>query len=325
MPNNVNYQINKDGETISIIRSPQATGEIKIPSEVEINGKKYTVTSILQEAFYGTSLTSVDLPNSLKFIEGWAFQDCSLKNVTFGNSLYSIGPSAFASCHGLTSVKLPNSLRSLQDYAFWDCSGLRNIEIGNSLTSINEETFGDCFNLISISLPDNIISIGDGAFSDCIGLKEIRLSESLKSIGEGSFIGCANLSSITIPESVESIGKQAFIECPNLMTVNYPSSDPIVAPEDVFDWKTYLQGTLKINDQAIDKARKINPWKNFSSIIGSDSSDIEIINLKESESKNNIKVYNINGVYISNSLSGLKSGIYIIREGSKSKKICINE
>ena len=53
--------------------------------------------------------------------------------VVIGDSVTSIGNSAFSSCRNLTSVTIGNSITSIGDYAFSSCSGLTSLTIPNSL------------------------------------------------------------------------------------------------------------------------------------------------------------------------------------------------
>ena len=73
-----------------------------------------------------------------------------LTSVTIGNSVRSIGKSAFSGCSGLTSVTIPNSVTSIGYDAFRDCSGLASVTIGNSVRSIGEEAFCDCSELLDV-------------------------------------------------------------------------------------------------------------------------------------------------------------------------------
>ena len=86
-------------------------------------------------------------------IAGSAFLNCSeLTSITMPNSLKYIGDGTFAKCSNLTSVTIGNSVTSIGSYAFWDCSELISVIIPNSVTSIGENVFYNCSNLTSITL-----------------------------------------------------------------------------------------------------------------------------------------------------------------------------
>jgi len=72
----------------------------------------------------------------------------SLTTVHIGNSVTSIGSSAFSGCTGLTSVTIPNSVTSIGNRAFSGCTGLTSVTIPNSVTSIGDSAFLDCHVLI---------------------------------------------------------------------------------------------------------------------------------------------------------------------------------
>ena len=77
------------------------SGDITIPSSINVNDVDYSVTSIGEWAFgFCSSLTSVTIPNSVTSIGDAAFGYCSgLTSITIPNSVTSIGGSAFQSCN----------------------------------------------------------------------------------------------------------------------------------------------------------------------------------------------------------------------------------
>ena len=75
-----------------------------------------------------TSLTGIEIPNSVTSIGDGAFSDCtSLTSIEIPNSVTSIGDDAFSDCSSLTSIEIPNSVTGIGDYAFYDCTSLTKI------------------------------------------------------------------------------------------------------------------------------------------------------------------------------------------------------
>ena len=79
----------------------------------------------------------------------------SIKKITIGNSVTSIGTWAFSRCTSLTSVTIGNSVTSIGDSAFWDCTSLTSVTIPDSVTSIGESAFSHCTALTSVTIPDS--------------------------------------------------------------------------------------------------------------------------------------------------------------------------
>ena len=181
------------------------------------------------------SVITADMLEGYTSIGGGAFLFCSsLTSIEIPNSVTSIGDSAFFGCAGLTSVTIPNSVTSIEYEAFHGCSGLKSIEIPDSVTSIGKYAFYDCTRLAypvynahvfafmptsysgAYTIPDGIESIAGGAFYNCNYLTSITIPNSVTNIGISVFYNCTSLTSVTISDSVTTIELGAFYGCNSL-------------------------------------------------------------------------------------------------------------
>jgi len=187
----------------------------------------FPVTSIGEEAFVESLLTSVTIPNSVTSIGDGAFTVCaSLTSATIGTGVTNIGEGAFAGCTSLTSVTIGNGVTSIGIQAFYNCRSLTSVTIPNSVTSIGEGAFFECTNLTSVTIGTGVTNIGDNAFAYCISLTSATIPDSVTSIGDQAFRGCSSLTNVTIPNSVTSIGEVAFLECTSLKSAYFQGNAP---------------------------------------------------------------------------------------------------
>ena len=137
---------------------------------------KYLV-EIGEDAFRGSDIASVEMPNTVKRLGVHAFADCkNLKNVTLSSSLTLIPMGAFSGCEALEELQVPASVKKVADLAF-EASGLKEME-----------------------LPMGVESVGAGAFFNCQQLEKLAFPNSLKRLGVCSFLYCNKLKSLTLPD-----------------------------------------------------------------------------------------------------------------------------
>nr|WP_319488546.1 leucine-rich repeat protein [uncultured Caproiciproducens sp.] len=111
-----------------------------------------------------TDLKSIEIPSSVKSIDGWAFDHCErLSDITFlGNSeLDFIGKCAFQSCYCLKNISIPSSVQTITDEAFHICYGLTSVTITSNIKTISASSFLLCANLknfyiIGDKIPDHL-------------------------------------------------------------------------------------------------------------------------------------------------------------------------
>ena len=79
---NIDYELRTDG-TAWVENGKKAQGDVTILSKIKVDGKEYTVVGINSNAFSANeSITSVTLPDNLKYINDEAFSYCyNLENI----------------------------------------------------------------------------------------------------------------------------------------------------------------------------------------------------------------------------------------------------
>lgn len=232
-----------------------------------------------------------------------------------------IAKDAFVSS-GLTSVTIPNSVFSIGEFAFYNCYYLESVILPSSLSSIYEATFYCCSSLSSVTIPNTVKRIEAFAFADCLSLTSVTIPDSVHTISEYAFGYCRNLTTVEIPCSVTNIENYAFSGCYKLTDVYYNSINPIKGVPHFFDDYTYSNGTLFVPAEAIEKCKVISPWKYFKNIKAFDFSGVDQIT-SDIDFSSPLEVYTLNGVHIADSIDSLVPGLYIVRQGNKSKKIAI--
>ena len=135
-----------DGQGIIINGYSGNATEVTIPSTIQ----GLPVQEIGDAAFAGwashspnTTLTTINLPDSITKIGAEAFQYCiALTTVTMPISLTSIGEGAFMECTALTTVTFPASIGSIGAGAFYGCTALTTITIPASVARIDFQFSG---------------------------------------------------------------------------------------------------------------------------------------------------------------------------------------
>ena len=162
----------------------------------------------------------VTLSSSLVAIEDFTFYKCSfLTSVSIPSKVAYIGISAFRECLSLQTVTIPKSVQSIGDFAFFKCQSLKTAGIGDGAKSIGTKAFSDCTSLTSVSMGKGVETIGAYAFYRDSMLEEVVIGENVKKIETYAFSDCSALASVAIPNKVEMIGKYAFRNCASIKTL----------------------------------------------------------------------------------------------------------
>ena len=219
----------------------EITEEFEIPERIR---DKYEINSICNEAFWGCKeLTSVYIPDSVKYIGSSIFVDClNVSNIRMPEEVESIGNALFWHCINLTQIKMPIGTKKIKN-EFYACSKLGNIEIPDNVESISYRAFnGTSYEnngkwennifeyknyLLRVSskykdkfvVPDRLTVICEDAFWWCENITEIIISKNVTRIEDSAFINCVALTEIIIPENVKWLGRAIFLGCDALRKV----------------------------------------------------------------------------------------------------------
>ena len=128
--------------------------------------------SIGYSAIYGTHLTEIVLPNTVKRIGNAAFSDNRrLKRVVLPRGITEIPIRLCSLCHNLNEIDIPESVIKIGRSAFQLCYNLKT-ELPQNLIWIGWDSFDYCA-LDSIVFPSSIKNIEGGAFRDLCYLQKI--------------------------------------------------------------------------------------------------------------------------------------------------------
>ena len=243
-----------------------------IPSKVKIDGNVYTVTGIVNNAFYNCkSLTYVKVSGGVTNMGVATFSGCeNLETVVLGDGIKKISYSLFNGCASLSDINIPASVTEIDGSAFEGCASLTSIDIPANVTNVVEYAFYGCKNLASINvddknttyssvdgvlynkektiliqapgkiqgkftIPSGVTNIASGAFASCEGLTGLEIPASVTSISEYAFENCTGLTNVTIPSSVKNIDYKAFSGCKNLDLVISNAKENVTVESGALD------------------------------------------------------------------------------------------
>lgn len=218
-------------------------GNIVVPATHGEGEEQKPVVKIADQAFAGSSITSVTIPASVEKIGTAAFAYCDhLKSVTFeGTALKEIPQGAFGYCATLSDITLPQGIESIGYMSFYECSSLTSVNIPVGVTKIGASAFEGCSALAAATLPEGLVTIGYQAFYRCIAIKKVVIPstvrdtviepekegdepQTLYGIGYAAFHTCSALEDVEILGQIECIPSGAFGACTSLKRIFLPVS-----------------------------------------------------------------------------------------------------
>ena len=211
---------------------------------------------IADNALYGNQyITSIELPDSVKYIGSNSFAVSNIISIVIGSGIKHISDQAFLYCESLIDVVLgsydyadmslkESSLESIGNYAFMNCKQLARIQIPETVKDIGAYAFRntDIFNSsltgavyadnwivdFNKTITENVVvdkgtvGIARYAFYNCSDLKNIHIDNSVKYICKGAFYNCSALEKVIFPDTLRRIDDYAFYSCISLKLTSLP-------------------------------------------------------------------------------------------------------
>lgn len=148
------------------------------------------VVAIADGAFAGSSLTRLNLPNTI----------------------VSLSPATFAGASALETVHISGSRYASVDGAVYRL---------NNAGSPSELIFCPPARMGALVIPEGVTAIGASAVSGVEYLSAVTFPEGLTTIGSSAFRLCTDLKELSFPDSLESVGTEAFAGCSALRTAAF--------------------------------------------------------------------------------------------------------
>ncbi|MDD3946644.1 MAG: leucine-rich repeat protein, partial [Clostridia bacterium] len=209
------------------------------PDSLQIIRISNPITTIPDRYFAElTNIRQIEIPDSVEFIEEWAFYGCvSLSVFAVPPSLKEIGASAFCGCIGLSEFPMPDGLVSIGESAFAGDSSLVIRGFPNSLKRLESGAFRNCVLVTEVALPNGMEYVGNGAFAGCYGIEtmQVPLAPYAKEdpkyphsiqLYTDTYLGdyVCNVKSVRLTSDTRIVPERAFAELDSIETILFPDT-----------------------------------------------------------------------------------------------------
>jgi len=202
--------------------------EINFPSSLKLIGKnafyctniktldlsKCINLKLSEMAFASSTICDITLPNNLEKIPFRCFEYNYFSSINLPNSLKEIDSYAFNACNYLKEINLKN-IEKIGNGAFQYCTNLENIIFGKNLKHLCEYCFYNCTKLKEIDLSNTKLTyLAEGIFAECTNLEKIKLPNILKTLKRVCLYN-TKITKLNLPPRVRTIPdiSNNFIEC----------------------------------------------------------------------------------------------------------------
>lgn len=294
-----------------------------------INLEVSSITEIGESCFAGTEkLESIIIPSTVHTIKAEAFCGSGIKNIAGGESVTSIGPSAFSFCESLKHLVIGKSLKVINENTYSWCSSLTDVTIPSTIEEIKSGAFWaidmnsfkleDCEQPIKFSTTEKVIA-------NC-GIHHIYLGRPLVIDNplDKPCLAIGDNGTLELGKNINELSSEVVGPYENLSILISHNLTPPTIPE--MTNATYAGLKVRVPAEALEAYKQAPVWKNFWNIKAiEDESGISDI---ECDDNDYFQVYDTNGILVdasctSEKLQQLPHGVYIVVKQDKRMKIKI--
>lgn len=282
-------------------------------------------TSWGRKLFYKSAIKDVTWPKDKPVVPEEVFFGCEINKISFPETLRSIEKSAFQYAK-IDSLAIPESVE-IQGLAFSDIFNLKDLKLGTGCT-IDASAFNNAFSVTKLTLPSGTKLVGEKGFNNWLSIKELEIAEDVQfdihqKLFSNVVLTCDDNEWNDYPAGYRSGDIPKQINVPEKV-IYHTSSPQYIRTKKFLPQAFYDNAILYVNADGVEKAKKTLPWSQFKTILPISPSSIDSVK----EEKSNIdecpgEIYTINGIYAGTTTESLSPGIYILRQGSRTKKIVI--
>ena len=157
-----------------------------------------SVRTIKRGAFAGcTNLSSITIEPGVRLIEGTSFAGTGITSITIPNTVKDLQTYVFEDCKKLKTVKFPVGIKKISENLFEGCESITSVVVPSTVTEIGSSAYSGCKRLSSVTLPEGLLKIGDGAFMRT-PITKLVIPSTVVEMGTLAFF-CPKLTSVTLP------------------------------------------------------------------------------------------------------------------------------
>ena len=298
----VKYDLYDEGfAAVYADKTSTLSGDIIIVDQVNYNNNIYYSTQIGKNAFEDcTEITSITIPNGIKYISDGAFNNCTgLTSVSLPNSVVEIGHVVFENCTGINSITIPESVTEIGNNAFKNTAWYNNQPDG--LLYINNVLYkykGTMPEFTWLVVKRGTISISPEAFSNQKNLVSLTIPLSVKDFIGGSQVNfCTNLSQIRVfyvnPPDVSTYPiDDTYKNCTLYVPVGTKTA---YLQNDIYKRFKAIVETVELEEEAIIDGLKYNLNENGSAVVSATNSTSGSINIPQEVTYKN-DIYSVTAI-----------------------------